>query len=319
MNDPLEGPPGVFAYSNDGYVVLGALVEKLTGRDYYDHVRETIFRPLGMKDTDFYRVDEVVPNLAIGYTRDLERPGAWRNNLLVTGVRGGPAGGGYSTVDDLLAFADALRANRLMSAAMTREWTRGRFDYAHGRYGYGCSEEVVGGHRIVGHSGGHFGIACELMIFQDLGWTMIVLTNGEVDGFWDVSAYGKQLLAGENDRIADYLFTRGLAETVARAGVGAGQAAYAARPAGRRARESVIDTLGLKALHKGRPDAALALLRFNLLTFPDSSGAVWSYAEANRVAGRPDAALAAYRDYLKREPGDADAARRIAALTARRL
>ncbi len=65
------------------------MVEKLTGRDYYDHVRETIFRPLGMKDTDFYRVDEVVPNLAIGYTRDLERPGAWRNNLLVTGVRGG--------------------------------------------------------------------------------------------------------------------------------------------------------------------------------------------------------------------------------------
>ncbi|MGH6909101.1 MAG: serine hydrolase [Phenylobacterium sp.] len=315
VNDPLEGTPGVFAYSNDGYVVLGALIEKLTGRDYYEHVRETIFRPLGMNDTDFYRVDEVVPNLAIGYTRDLERPGKWRNNLLVTGVRGGPAGGGYSTAGDLLAFANALAANRLLSPEMTREWTRGRFDYAHGRYGYGCSEEVVSGHRIIGHSGGHFGIACELMIFEDLGYTLIILTNGEVDPFWDLNNAGKQMLAGDSDAIRDYRFTRHLADIIARDGVAAGQAAYDARPAGLKARESVIDVLGLKALHKGRPDAALALLRFNLLAFPDSSGAVWSYAEASRIAGRRDAALAAYRDYLKREPGDADAAKRIAALS----
>ena len=316
VNDPLAGAPGAFAYSNDGYVVLGALIEKLTGRDYYTHVRETIFRPLGMKNTDFYRVDEVIPNLAIGYTRDLERPGAWRNNLLVTGVRGGPAGGGYSTADDLLAFANALAGNRLLSPEMTREWTKGRIDYSKGRYGYGCSEEIVNGHRIIGHSGGHFGIANELMIFEDLGYTLIILTNGEVDVFWDLNAWGKRTLAGEDDGVRDYVFTRDLAETIARKGLVAGQQAYARRPQGRRAKESVIDVLGLKALHKGRPDAALALLQFNRLSFPDSSGAVWSYAEANRIAGRPGDALEAYRDYLKREPGDADATKRVAALLA---
>ncbi len=104
-----------------------------------------------------------------------------------------------------------------------------------------CSEEVVSGHRIVGHSGGHFGIANELMIFEDLGWTLIILTNGEVDAFWDISNDGKQMLVGENDAMRDYRFTRALAETISRAGTAAGQAAYAARPAGRKAKESVID------------------------------------------------------------------------------
>jgi len=318
VNDPLEGPPGAFAYSNDGYVVLGALIEKLTGRDYYDHVRETIFRPLGMANTDFYRLDEVVPNLAMGYARDLERPGAWRNNLLLTGVRGGPAGGGYSTADDLLAFANALVANRLLSPEMTRLWTAGRFDYPKGRYGYGCSEEIVNGHRIIGHSGGHFGIASELMIFEDLGYTLILLTNGEVDVFWDLNNYGKRQLAGENDGTRDYAFTRELAETIVRSGIPSGQAVYTRRPDGRRAKESVIEALGLKALHKGRPDAALALLGFNVACFPESSSALWTLAEASRVAGRREAALATYRDYLKREPADADAPKRIAALLAAR-
>jgi len=312
--DPFEGPPGVFAYSNCGYVLLGLVIERLAGRDYFDHVRETIFRPLGMSATGNWRLDEVIPGRAEGYTRDLERPGVWRSNIFADIARGSPAGGAYATADDLLVFANALQAGRLLGPEMTRAWTQGRFPYAHGRYGYGMSEAVVAGHRIVGHSGGHIGIAGELMIFEDLGYTLVILTNGEVDGFWDVSNFAKRLLAGENEAVADYAFTRGLVDTIFRDGAAAGDAAYRARPAGRVAKEGVIDVLAMKALHRGRPDAAMALLRFNVRTFPESADALWQLGEGARIAGRRDEALQAYRAYLARNPGDADATKRIADL-----
>jgi D-alanyl-D-alanine carboxypeptidase len=111
---PLEFEPGTNnRYSNGGYVVLGLIIEKASGRDYYDYVRENIFKPCGMSDTDSYPRDADVPNLARGYTRE-GRTGKGRvlNHATLPG-RGSSAGGGYSTAEDLLKYVQALKDGKI--------------------------------------------------------------------------------------------------------------------------------------------------------------------------------------------------------------
>lgn len=310
--DGLSSPPGSFFYSNSVYVVLGGLIERLTGEDYFEHIKKSIFLLLGMNDTDFYRLDRVPSNLAIGYERDSERRGAWRSNSFDNVFRGGPAGGGYSTVDDLLLFANAMRRGELLSPEAAETWTTGRVDYQRGRYGYGVSEEVINGHRIIGHSGGHIGIAGELMIFVDLDRCFIILTNSEVDGFWDINNWIKREIAGDSEAGRAYYFSRTLIDELVH-DEAAGRKLYASRATGLDARPSVIGVYGLRKIHEGRIDAGLALLRFNAQTFPEPD-TLWSFAEGLRLSERLQEAAAAYEVYLEQAPGDADALARLSAL-----
>lgn len=312
VNDPPDAAPGAIAYSNDGYVVLGALIERLSSRPYVGHIRETIFSPLGMTQTDFTPLNAENTGDARAYTRDIEHAGVWRDATITDGVEPTAAGGARSTVENLTRFGEAMRTNRLLSAALMREWTTGRIDFNVGRYGYGMSEEVIDGHRIIGHSGGHIGIAGELMVFADQGITCALLTNGDVDGYWDAANAIKRDLAGTSDRLRNYDFTRTLIDTLAR-DPRAGRALYAARGY-RKPRESVIDVYGFKFIHQGRAEQGMTLLRFNVETF-DTSTSLWSLAEGLRITGHRTEALAAYRAYLAREPGDADTEKRIAELS----
>jgi len=115
---PLLFPPGTKSqYSNGGYVVLGLIIEKVTGHTYYDWVQEKISKPLGMKDTGFLEAEYPASNVASGYTRngmDGKMQGHRRNNVYTRPVRGSSAGGGYSTAPDLLKFANALHSGQLI-------------------------------------------------------------------------------------------------------------------------------------------------------------------------------------------------------------
>ncbi|HEX9919125.1 MAG TPA: serine hydrolase domain-containing protein, partial [Pyrinomonadaceae bacterium] len=107
---PAFEPGTKWAYSNTGMLVLGAVIEKVTGQTYFDYVRENIYQPAGMTNTDAYELDLVTPNLAVGYQKEFNEDGTtrFRNNVFQHVIRGGPAGGGYSTVGDLLKFDTAL-------------------------------------------------------------------------------------------------------------------------------------------------------------------------------------------------------------------
>ena len=119
VNEPLQFEPGTRQqYSNAGYIVLGMLVERLSGEDYYDYVRRHIYEPAGMTRTGHWAVDSLPPNTAIGYTRGAQDAPASaplsRNAELLPG-RGSSAGGGYSTAHDLLRLLNALRAGKIPS------------------------------------------------------------------------------------------------------------------------------------------------------------------------------------------------------------
>ena len=182
-NDPLRFEPGKsWSYSNAGFIVLGAIVEKASGQNYFEYVRDHVFTPAGMKDTASFAVHDIVPNLGTGYTRfDSGDPlgiEPRRNNVMTLPMQGSPAGGGYSTAPDLLRFAQALRASKLVNAELTEKLTSGKVDTPMGaKYGYGFMEQMIDGKSIRGHGGGAPGINSYLDIFWDGSYTVIVQGN----------------------------------------------------------------------------------------------------------------------------------------------
>lgn len=183
-NDPLTFEPGTkFEYTNNGYIVLGAIIEKASGQDYYDYIRQHVYAPAGMTDSDSYEIDTDPPNLATGY---MDGPGgsARRSNTFFLPVKGVPSGLGYSTAGDLLKFTTALSNHTLLGArSLDLIWT-GKVDYATApgsQYAYGFAVKRYNGTRIVGHSGGWFGMNTQVEVYPDLGYTVIILSNYDAD------------------------------------------------------------------------------------------------------------------------------------------
>ncbi len=125
---PLDFEPGTQRrYSNGGFALLGRIVEIVSGEDYYDYVRRHVYAPAGMRHTDSFTLEELNGEFATGYSTHPNGPPAanadphaeWREAPHLLG-RGSAAGGGYSTAGDLIRFAHALRAGKLLDAADTR-------------------------------------------------------------------------------------------------------------------------------------------------------------------------------------------------------
>jgi D-alanyl-D-alanine carboxypeptidase len=173
---PDHEPGKEFRYSNYGFVLLGALIEKVTGMSYYDYVDSRIFRPAGMTSTGSLTEEEKVPNRSNGY---MKRDGKWTPNTNTLPWRGTSAGGGYSTVGDLLRFAEALESGKLLSKASLAEATTPRQARGPqgGGYGYGFDARGEGPLRSYGHGGGAPGMNGELRVFPQLGTVVVSLAN----------------------------------------------------------------------------------------------------------------------------------------------
>jgi CubicO group peptidase (beta-lactamase class C family) len=165
---PLTFSPGTRTqYCNGCYIVLGEIVAKIAGMPYEQYVGTQVFERAGMKKTAFLHTDEPAPDVATGYTRRYPQPGqALHTNVFMHGAGGSAAGGAYSTVDDLLAFAVSMRESRLLDERMTT-WFYG----ADG----GAIPAVPGGLRGIGIAGGFPGANASLE--SDGTWDVVVLAN----------------------------------------------------------------------------------------------------------------------------------------------
>jgi len=163
---PLAFEPGErFDYSNYGYLLLGAVIERVTGRSYYDYVHSEIHARAGMRRTGSEPEDRHVKGLAVGYTRG-EHDGEWRPNTADLPYRGTSAGGGYSTVADLSAFAEALRLGKLLGPTYTAKMLAG----------YALRDMRGDGSGYVGHNGGAPGMNGDLRIYAG-GYVTVALAN----------------------------------------------------------------------------------------------------------------------------------------------
>lgn len=173
--DRLAFEPGDrFQYSNTGMLLLGVVIQESTDEDYFDHIKRYIYDPAGMENSNSYEMDQPVENLAIGYVPTKNSKYGWENNIYKHVIKGGPAGGGFSTARDLHKFAVALLNEKLVSkSSLNLLWT----DHSNSRYGYGFRVVEIPNGKKVGHGGGFPGLNSNLDISLNSGYIVVVMSN----------------------------------------------------------------------------------------------------------------------------------------------
>lgn len=168
---PLDFEPGEkWQYSNSGYVLLGYLIEKITGESYEKFVRENIFTPLGMKDSGYDSNSEVIPHRASGYVPG--KNGFENAGFIHMSIPHG-AGALYSTTEDLLKWEQGLFGGKLLKPESLQKMTTP----FKSNYAFGLQVETTGGHKVIEHGGGIEGFNTELAYYPDDKLTVVVLGN----------------------------------------------------------------------------------------------------------------------------------------------
>jgi CubicO group peptidase (beta-lactamase class C family) len=177
---PQFSPGSRFLYSNDGYIVLGAVIQSLTGQSYDSYVQEHVLDPAGMTHTSLSVYTPArVPGMAHGYALT----GTVLRDDSAAPQIANPSGGAYSTVGDLLNFAQALTAHKLLSPAMTATVLTPRVNSPQpggppvDKYTYGFAYQSVNGVTFIGHNGGTPGYEGQLDIYPETGYVVVILAN----------------------------------------------------------------------------------------------------------------------------------------------
>ena len=169
---PLFAPGDRTQYCNGCYIVLGAIVSRVSGRPYERYVADHVFGPAVMTGAGYPQTDAIEPNVAMGYTR---RSGAGegelRSNVYTRGAAGSAAGGGFATARDLLAFDTALRTARLLNRDASAMLLAGGGPEGANRAD-AQSERLAGPFAIAGGARG-----INAVLDADGVWTVVVLTN----------------------------------------------------------------------------------------------------------------------------------------------
>jgi CubicO group peptidase (beta-lactamase class C family) len=176
-DEPLGFEPGEkYAYNNSGYVLLGAIIEKASGKSYEAFLRENVFEPLGMSRTYCDSTARIIPGRAQGYSG---ANGEFANAEYLSMTLPYAAGSLLSTVDDLAKWDRALYGTDLLSGASREAWWK-PYHLTSGQaidYGYGWGLSTYHGRRVIGHGGGINGFLCHVLRVPEERVFVAVLTN----------------------------------------------------------------------------------------------------------------------------------------------
>jgi Beta-lactamase class C and other penicillin binding proteins len=183
---PLEFQPGeTWSYDNTGYILLGIVIEKASGKNYWQFLDERIFKPLGMSATRNTEPQPIVPNRASGYEWVKDH---FENRPVLAPYVAFSAGSILSTVEDMAKWDAALYTEKLLKrSSLDQIWTVTKTNNgadASFNYGFGWFIDSYHGHRLVQHSGGTPGFSSVIYRFIDDKLTVILLTNHS-DSFVD--------------------------------------------------------------------------------------------------------------------------------------
>ena len=185
-----EFPPGSrFRYSNSGFVLLGAVVERVVGQAFGEYCQEHVSDPagiLGPVDPPRDTVPLPAPAFATGYTSHFTADGrSWTDNTArMATVAPSPAGGQYASVGDLWRFATALQTGILVRDSTWQQLSEPARVEGGPPSGYGFEISDYGQERVVGHGGSHDGIGAVLDLYLRSGYTVIVLSNSDRSAFF---------------------------------------------------------------------------------------------------------------------------------------
>ncbi|MBL4708409.1 MAG: serine hydrolase [Flavobacteriales bacterium] len=177
VNDTLLFSPGSqYNYTGSAFVVLGLIIEELSLQSYYEYTTEHIFRKANMLNTVAIPTDSIVSFKANGYTSKWGAINHYARNDHYISIAS-PAGGHYSTIEDLFHFSKALRSNNLLNEENTKLLFTPNIRGYNTHLGYGVDIDQRYNEIITGHSSRWFGIRAELMDFTGSDYTVVVLSN----------------------------------------------------------------------------------------------------------------------------------------------
>lgn len=300
-NLPLDFPPGEkFKYSNSGYALLGAIIEKAAGKEYAEFLRENIFAPLGMKNTGFETSRAILPNRADGYDWSL---GSFINTRYINMQNSFSDGGLYSTTEDLLRWDQALYTEKLVSKKSLDEM----FTPFLNEYAYGWRILKRFNRQTLEHSGSIYGFSSYILRCPSEKLTIIILSNSDKTSATKAAANLAAIALGENYKIPIPQIADTIAPTIVEKGIKSALDQY--RQLKRTQadkydfRENWLDELGWDLLDNKRTTDAIEIFKLNIESFPNSANAYDSLGEAYLLNKNYESASAAFKKFLSLEPG----------------
>ncbi len=197
-NEPMDFDPGTqWKYNNSGYILLGYIIEKVSGQSYGDYISEHFFKPLGMTHSYYGDVVPLIKNRAAGYSR--WGADAYANSDYLSMTQPYAAGSLLSTVEDLYIWTTALHAGKVIKPESLKKATTPCIlpDGTNTHYGFGLQMSNLLGHTTVEHSGGIHGFLSDLVYVPDADVCVAILTNCDCQPPGDVAAEMAALAMGE--------------------------------------------------------------------------------------------------------------------------
>ena len=307
--DLLFEPGSKFAYNNSGYFLLGAIIERVTGKSYEQVLRENILDPVGMKNTGYDHWETIIQKRATGYSKTLD---GYTNAAYLDMSIPYAAGSMYSNVDDLYLWDQALYTDKLLSA-QSKELMYKPFlqNYAYGwvvtNASFKQDDKPV---PMIAHGGGINGFATFIARFPNEKNLIVILDNTEQNAqrLSDVIA---KVLYGQPYEPPKMSIAEALNKTIRDNGVEAGVAQYRELKTKQSATydfaENELNTLGYQLMRAGKPKDALEIFKLNVEAYPKASNPYDSLGEAYMNLNERELAIINYKKSLELNPGNTGA------------
>lgn len=292
-----ETPGEQFSYSNSGIVILGAIIEKLSGQTYADYLKQNILTPAGMNDTGINYLEDIVENRAVGYTKSIS--GEFKRNIF----RVPPAnadGGIETTVLDMLKYDQALYGSTLLNEKSKQKMFTPNLE----KYGYcfGITEKF--GNIIVGHGGGTSGVSAAFHRYLDDRYVIIVMANysgaaGPVSRGIEAIIFGVEY-PKPKPLFAEFIYQKiakeGLANLVDNFQTIIQKNGYQIRSSGQ------LNMVGYTFIQEKKNQEAIEIFKLNVTLFPDEANPYDSLAEAYMLEGKYNLSRKYYNKALEVDP-----------------
>jgi CubicO group peptidase (beta-lactamase class C family) len=306
----LEFEPGSkYSYNNSGYFLLGAIIEKVTGKPYAEVLKERILDPVGMKNTGYDDHAAIIEKRARGYQKT---PEGYENAPYLDMSLPYAAGSMYSTVEDLYKWDQALYENKILSAeSKSKMFTPGLSNYG---YGFVIVDQPIGKTeqktKVIQHGGGINGFNCLFTRFVDQKNLVVVLDNiGQGRYHGAITNSINAILNGQPFDQPKKSIAETLYKTAKEKGGVAAVAEYrklkAEKPDMYDFSESELNTLGYQLLGMDKTKDAIEILKLNVEMFPKAFNPYDSLGEAYLKDGNKELALANYKKSVELNPENA--------------
>jgi CubicO group peptidase (beta-lactamase class C family) len=311
----LEFEPGSkFAYNNSGYVILGAVIEHVTGKTYEQVLKERILDPAGMKTSGYDHSELLISRRAAGYENRLD---GMRNTDFIDMSLPHAAGALYSTVEDLYQWDQALYGTKLLSdAGKTKMFTPGLSNYA---YGWFVRKVPVGPEKaertVVQHTGNINGFSSLIVRIPEDRTLVVLLNNTGGAPLTSISQGIGDILYGREPQSPKRSIARVLQATIREKGVEAALARYRETKEKNapdyELGEGELNQLGYYLLRSGPVDDAIAIFKLNVESFPKSSNSYDSLGEAYAAKGEKELAIKNYARSIELNPANVNGIKKL--------